>query len=313
MKKTLIGIILGMSALFTPGLGHASAYSAMYVFGDSLSDNGNLAAYGVPFPNGYVGDRFSNGPVAVEQLAGILGIAPANFHDFAFGGAETGTANPDLTGTALANTGVKSQVLAYAAGGAADPNALYFLWAGANDLLNGVENHDTLGQLLAIIQAAIANIGSEIDLLHTLGAQHFLVPNLTDLGLTPLARSFGTTEANALSLLAATFNQALAASLPAYVTQVDTFSLLDQVVADPAAYGLGNVADACTDGTTVCGNPGQYLFWDALHPTTAADAFLAADFAAAVPEPASLALLVLGLLTMMMRRTMFRPLAVRGC
>jgi phospholipase/lecithinase/hemolysin len=40
----------------------------------------------------------------------------------------------------------------------------------------------------------------------------------------------------------------------------------------------------------------QYLFWDDIHPTAAGHAIIAADaLAATVPEPATLALLGLGL------------------
>ena len=309
MKKTLLGILLAVSALLAPGLASAAPFSALYAFGDSLSDNGNLAAYGVPFPPGYA-DRFSNGPVAVEQLAGMLGIAPGNLHDYAFGGAETGTSNPDLAGTGLANTGVKSQVAAFAAATLhADSNALYFLWAGANDLLNGVGNGESQLQLQQRIVDALSNINWEITTLKTLGATHFLVPNLPDLGLTPLGQSLGSTGAALLSGLAASFNQALAAGLPSYVTQADTFTLLDQVVANPAAYGLSNATDTCFTNAGICSQPEQYLFWDHLHPTTTADTLLAQTFAAAVPEPASTALVALGLVAMALRRRM--PQATR--
>jgi len=42
---------------------------------------------------------------------------------------------------------------------------------------------------------------------------------------------------------------------------------------------------------TTCSSPDQYLFWDDLHPTTAADRILASQFANAVPEPCTILML----------------------
>jgi phospholipase/lecithinase/hemolysin len=47
----------------------------------------------------------------------------------------------------------------------------------------------------------------------------------------------------------------------------------------------------------VCSRPQSYLFWDGIHPTSSAHALLGEAMlrAALVPEPATLALMVLGL------------------
>ena len=65
------GALLGVSSA------HAGPYDAEYVFGDSLSDNGNLAAlFGLTFPNPpSYHDSFTNGPVAVSLLAQSLGLS----------------------------------------------------------------------------------------------------------------------------------------------------------------------------------------------------------------------------------------------
>jgi phospholipase/lecithinase/hemolysin len=55
------------------------------------------------------------------------------------------------------------------------------------------------------------------------------------------------------------------------------------------------VTNACFDGVTVCADPNQYLFWDDIHPTAAADVLLGAQFAAAVPEPSTMVLVLAGL------------------
>ncbi len=75
------------------------AVSAVYAFGDSLSDAGNvsLGTLGaLPVSSIYSDGRFSNGNVWVQDLAQNLGLPPvapslAGGTDFAYGGAETGT------------------------------------------------------------------------------------------------------------------------------------------------------------------------------------------------------------------------------
>ena len=62
--------LLGLSAA------RAADFSAEYVFGDSLSDNGNLAAAYRKFPNPpSFNNSFTNGPVAVQLLAESLGFS----------------------------------------------------------------------------------------------------------------------------------------------------------------------------------------------------------------------------------------------
>ena len=73
----------------------AGPFSSLVIFGDSLSDVGNMAnapfsTYPGPY---YYNDRFSNGPVWVESLSVDLGLgrvqrSTAGGNDFAYGGAE---------------------------------------------------------------------------------------------------------------------------------------------------------------------------------------------------------------------------------
>ncbi len=75
----------------------------------------------------------------------------------------------------------------------------------------------------------------------------------------------------------------------------DIFGLGAIVSANPAAYGLTNVVDACAAQGAAC-DPSTYFFWDGIHPTSAAQRIIAEAMLATVPEPATLALLALGLL-----------------
>jgi phospholipase/lecithinase/hemolysin len=292
-KLVLFSVSVAMVVMATTLVASATSFSSVVVFGDSLSDNGNLFAASlgtIPASPPYFNGRFSNGPVAVEQLAAALGAPLA---DFAFGGATTGVGNEGDGGsqTALGLFGLPGMEAELAATNAAikasplTPTSLFVVWGGADDLLAG--GSPAVGA--ADIDAIVAQLQSD-------GAQHILVPGIPDLGLTP--ELMGNPAA---TLFAQQFNSDLQASLPAGATYFDTFGLLDQIVNNPGGYGFTNVTSPCFNGTTVCSNPNQYLFWDTFHPTTAADAILAQDFAAAVttPEPSALVLAGTGMIGLM--------------
>ncbi len=98
----------------------------------------------------YTAGRFTDGPdtlpatsltgVWVEQLAAKLGVAIptpslAGGTNYAFGGATSGTGNTVLNGGPLQALNVADQISLYLSTKSIDSNALYIVWAGANDIL----------------------------------------------------------------------------------------------------------------------------------------------------------------------------------
>jgi phospholipase/lecithinase/hemolysin len=75
---------------------------------------------------------------------------------------------------------------------------------------------------------------------------------------------------------------------------LDVYGLTESVINNPSLFGLTNVT---TDAVQENGgtNAQGYLFWDFVHPTTYADSLIAA---AAVPEPSSVVLLGMALVTL---------------
>jgi phospholipase/lecithinase/hemolysin len=294
-----------------PGIAQASAYSAVIVYGDSLSDNGNLfAATGQPGSPYYDGRR-SNGPVAVEQLATLLN---SPLLDFAWVGATTGIGNLGDGGTptgfgAFNLPGMQTEVAYSAASiGPYLNSGLFVVWGGPDDFLSPSPLDTTVAQIVAWA------VGDELRIvqnLQALGAKHILVPGMPDLGLTPYFQSLprGAVEGTEI---AQAFNAALFASLPPGATYFNTAGLLDSIVANPTAYGFTDVTDPCYNGTTVCSNASQYLFYDSFHPTTAADTFAAEGFLQAVtPEPSTvLPLMVSGLILCAILRKRARFIAL---
>ncbi|MHB1272279.1 MAG: autotransporter domain-containing protein [Rhodanobacter sp.] len=131
----------------------ATDFSQVFVFGDSLSDNGNISlaiAPGIQPPL-----RFTTNPgiTAIEHVASRYGqtLSPSLLGgtDFAWGGAGVNTNSP---GTPSAVPTLTSQVGAYLASGPANGSALYSIWGGANDIFY----HATAAGAGAVAQQLIA-------------------------------------------------------------------------------------------------------------------------------------------------------------
>ena len=268
-------------------------FSQMYVFGDSLSDNGNtFAATGglIPPSPPYVNGRASNGPVWVETLAPALGLADNPSNNRAFVGALSGTLNtqnlafPQLP----ALPGLQGPVNDFvAANPSADANGLYVVWAGANDYFSQVETNPG---------AVVNNLATVINNLAAVGARNFIVPNLPDLGNTPGARERTAEAQQGLTLLSNGHNSALTGAIANLeqnpninIIPLDVRTLVDNAIANPSQFGFTNVtSNFLKSGAT---NANQFLFWDEVHPTNPGHnliADLALKAITSIPELTSL-------------------------
>ena len=238
-----------------------SPINQLYVFGDSLSDTGTIYnATGGAYPPSppYFQGRYSNGPVWVEHLASKLAVTLDRTHNFAAGGATT-EAN-GAYGVPGLLTQVKSFTTTHAQ---ADPQALYVIWAGANDYLQGATNPTIV----------VKNLMQAIESLSKVGAQKILVGNLPDLGQLPSTRN--TSNSSPLSAVTQAHNLILAQSLKpleakVQIIQLDASALYRAAETDPARFGFTNVTTGCLSAPDRCRQPDTFLFWDGIHPTTAA-------------------------------------------
>jgi thermolabile hemolysin len=265
MKKirNLAFAILAVALLFQSSVTRADStpFSRIIVFGDSLSDTGNfyrMTDDSFPPSPPYWQGRFCNGPVWVEFLAQDLGMAGLE-DNYAVGGAATGTQNDSAP-----FGGVQNQIARYLSSHQGDPDALYILWAGHNDVFLAL----TTGSY--DLSQVVPNTINNIRRLWAAGARHILVVNLADLGKTPMVVS---SDASAfVSGLVASINENLADALNGLAAEgvptitLEAFAFVDTVVADPAQFGFSNVTDK---GISIYpANPAGYLFWDNVHPTT---------------------------------------------
>lgn len=317
-RNALALLLLTLAPLYA----WAYPYSQVFVLGDSLSDNGNAAiatlALGgtlaappfdpVPSAPYAISGRLTNGPVWIEYLASDLGhnLAPslAGGTDFAFGGARI------LQGA----TPIPALQTQYAQLLSAVPtlpsDALYVVWGGSNDTRDALVAGNPL-----LLDTAVDGLEFIIRGLAAAGATKFLVPNVPDLGLTPEARSGGNAVQAFATLFSSLFNSELNAAIGDILTDLsglsidtlDVFGLLQEVVGPPLTMGFSDATNPClTFGITgpgaYCSDPDTHFFWDAIHPTTAGHGAIAAAALALIPEPATLALLGLGIIVVLGRR-----------
>lgn len=305
-RRQLFATFLAATILIgTAVAASARAIDRVVVFGDSLSDNGNLsnlaASGGVSYPNApYDPDSLSNGDVWAEYFATALGVP---LEDRAFAGAFTDTRN--TVNTYLASQGfpplapgMQNQVNAYLGlnGGVANPNNLYTLWGGANDQIQ-----IAAGNSASAANAAANNIQSQITQLANAGATQFLIFNLPDLGSIPLAGDNLVTIAG-LNALTTAHNSQLAFNLAQLslsrpeisIKTLDINALYLDVLNNPGAYNFTNTEDPYVTNLTELGvnatitgvGPvSNYVFWDILHPTTKVHSIISDRALAVVAVP----------------------------
>ncbi|HZV85381.1 MAG TPA: autotransporter domain-containing protein [Brevundimonas sp.] len=271
----------------------AQTYNRLVVFGDSLSDNGNLyAATGNTQPTSppYFQGRFSNGPVFTELLGFNAGRSAAGAPrtgsiNYAYGGARTdSSAFPP---------GMRNQLLQYTSGGGTFSSTdLVSVLGGANNIFQafpGAAANPATAQstMQGVAVAAAADINFIVNSIAGAGAGTILVSNLPSLGITPQFSAsnpaVGAQGSTLADFAGTTFNSALLTGLTTVAANrpntniilVDLYKIGAALAGNPGAFGLTNVTAPCFNGVTVCATPDTYLYWDGVHPTAAGHKLLA--------------------------------------
>ena len=260
-------------------------WTDLVVFGDSLSDAGNLGVA-------------TNGEVWAERLGALPSTAGGL--NYAFGGARavsTDAAVGPAPGVDVPDF-AEQRALFAAAGETLGNDPLVVAWFGGNDLLNAGGNAAVIGQAVQAIGAGVSELATRF------GLRRFILPNLPDLSRIPANANEPAPVRIAAQQATLGFNgglETLATTLGLGGLDVrvfDTAALFADILADPAAFGFDATLDlteaTCLRGQIDCAG---YLFWDPIHPTAAAHALIADGIAelAAIPLPATIWLLAGGL------------------
>jgi outer membrane lipase/esterase len=321
VSAIVLSCVMSNTALALP----FSQISQVIFFGDSLTDSGfnDLWSFPAPLPvgkaptfttyHGYTWAQYVAHDIKGFVLPVYPGPNPAdtitNNSIYPVPGFVSGTlkgidyAAAGSTTNSIGNQetwapSLVQQVSYYMSttGGVADPNAVYFIWSGANDilaLLGGASVPSEL-QLLMAANTAATNIASEAALLSSKGAKRIVVIALPNLGQTPLISGIATslnlpTFPATIKTLTFSFNSMLNTALGSVVAQygtsiiyVDVYDLLDNVISSVEAgqpyviagqsfnfVNYTNPACATVSSSIYCpnGTPSGYVFADVLHPT----------------------------------------------
>lgn len=303
----------------------AMPFDEVFIFGDSLVDAGNIfAVTGGAVPSEASGafmGRFGDGPTIGDQIGFLASGQPLSTpsllggNNFGWGGARIVPNGPDPMDPMVpfdTTPDIRAQAAAFAGSGkTADADDLFVISIGGNDIFALVSG-DTRGlSVPEYIGAAAAELADTLVDLTIAGAQNILLLGVPDAGTSPGSQAAGVqAEGRALTLaLQAAINGALAledfSGIDLFVT--DGLPLTDALFANPQAFGFPDGVDTATPCIGFEGQLGApdidcsgFFFFDSVHPTNAFTELFARDalqqsFGIRISEPASLALLGLGL------------------
>ncbi|RUR28361.1 SGNH/GDSL hydrolase family protein [Legionella qingyii] len=181
-----------------------------------------------------------------------------------------------------------------------DPNAVYFIWSGANDMLYGISEQLNPIAFMQLIDVTTTQIVQQIDVLSARGAKQFVILSQPNIGATPFINQLAVAIGDPLLpgkiknlsfMFNSLLNQKLAAKRPKVkILYFDTYTALDNIISNAKAgeptviSGVSFLFQNVTD--PVCTSPiailcqqtsNNYLFADSVHPTDMAHHALALE------------------------------------
>lgn len=248
MKNLAAALILSLATLTA----QARTFHDIIVFGDSLSDNGNLysaSLHVVPKSPPYYQGHFTNGEVWVEKLAEEFSGGTKILNDYAVGGAS-------------AVLHLIHSKLPYSIGAEIDEfelthyfsdksQYLFILWVGGNDYLVDPDDHAQTAQ------SVVDSIGEKIESLIHSGGRLFLIPNLPDIALTPEANIENmqadmhdySERHNALLQDKLNTLREKYADKGVKIISFDVYGLYQEMMQNPNDFGLTDIINPCYSGS----------------------------------------------------------------
>ncbi|KAJ7000113.1 GDSL esterase/lipase [Populus alba x Populus x berolinensis] len=254
-KCWVVGVIFAAVLLSEPCGARAQQVPGYFIFGDSLVDNGNnnqlsslaranYLPYGIDFPRGPTG-RFSNGRTTVDVIAEQLGF--------------------------------RNYIPPYAT-------------ARGRAILGGVN--------YASAAAGIRDETGQQLILYNYGARKFVLIGVGQIGCSPSQLAQNSPDGRTCVQRVNSANQIFNNKLRSLVAQfngntpdarfiyINAYGIFQDIISRPATFGFtvtnagccgvgrNNGQITCLPLQNPCRNRNQYVFWDAFHPTEAANVII---------------------------------------
>lgn len=247
MKRILfvICLCLSMTALAQQG-----EFNRFVIFGDSLSDTGNMYKWSmhvIPKSPPYYHGHFANGKIWIEHLAEMYfgENAADRTHNYAFGGAGAVISKKENLPVTLWH---EVNDYLYLHHDSHKNTTLYFVWMGANNYLNAPTDVEE------ITTKVVQGISKEVEKLINHGAVMIVLANLPDLGVTPEAHREG--HVALLHALTDRHNHKLDTRVQelrqlypnVHFVYLDAENVFEKIEENPLAYGVKNETTPCYDG-----------------------------------------------------------------
>ena len=293
--------------LFGLGVPRAqAAFTSLYIFGDGVSTTTNNPSAGL-LP--YYGLRRCNGRVWVELLAQQLGLTNNYWYSnnianqVSYTNLSASSTNWFYSSNNWSFFGDFSPVLVTNVSNFTAPanasNALFIVWVNDADFVNDVGTTiyhfygTNITQWTNAINQSVSNHFIAITNLYAKGVRTLVMPNAVDITEIPYFNTYPAASKIFIRQMVINFNTAFGpilsnamVSCPGLqIYEPDFFSLLDNILANPASYGVTNVLsggqsiDALDDNSLMdlsLNGPGaNYIFWDKIDPTAKVHAIMA--------------------------------------
>lgn len=243
-----------------------AGFSSIHVFGDGVSNTNNAPTAGAAA--NYHGNRFCNGRVFVEVLSRWQGVTFDTTKNISNFGNDSGVLVANVNNLAAP----------------VDAAALYVVWANNADFVDYTGEisspYGSMSPWTTRINQSLSNHVTAITNLYNKGARKIVMPNAVDIMRTPYYNVFNSADRLFARQRIIEYNQQFKTTMAGVmvgkpgleIILPDTFTFFEQVLANPAAYGMVNPNDLNAGGIdsgdpSLNGAGAQYVFWDDFHPT----------------------------------------------
>ncbi len=262
----------------------APSQTKLYIFGDSLSDTGNLgrpASSGSDLPAPFFENRISNGRVIVEYIAESLQTEAeaSNYLDTEEEGTNYAIAGANaVDDDTVINLDLQIESYLTKNNDEVDPNNIFLFFIGGNDVIDAVSLGEADGR--ALLTGAAVKVSEAVDAIVSRGGTEIVVLNVPNIGRTAKFQAGPAEEIALATTLTQHFNAEVQSNVQGYesntvrLTTIDIYAALEDIINRATELGFTNTTQGCYNIDELSFEDycsveqfDDFVFFDDIHPT----------------------------------------------